>query len=110
DGVQALLELASQNGVDAELPQVLGVYRRVQTVRAKVGGRIDLLDPRDDGGGEPRRRMHRQVERDECRAAETTLVELHDRQIAALDGRARLPQPCGRRREAERLPAKLVGW
>ena len=93
---------------DAERAQVGFVERRVEPVGAETRLGIQLPHARDDRPGQPRRGVHRQIERDEVSRPDRIRVERLTRQIERGDVAAGIAQPRRRRREAERLPSHFI--
>ena len=85
------------------------VQRRIEPVTAKVRLRIECANALQDWQGEPRRRMHRQVKRNQVSFRHLDAGQRADRQVGASDVVPTIPKPCGWRRESKRLPAQIVG-
>jgi hypothetical protein len=95
--------------IDAALAQPCGIQRRVQAVRRDTCRRVDARDALDEGRGQARRRVHRQIKRDERRDGNPFVAQLLARGVDAIDINTRMAQPRGRRGQAERLAAEVVG-
>ena len=106
---EPLLELTAEDRPGAELAQILLVHRRIQTVEAEVGVRVDLLHTLHKAGRQPGGGVHWHVERHQVRGGNRRLVQALDGQIEAGDPRSRLAQPGRGRRQTERLMPQLVG-
>ena len=106
---QSGFELAAEDGPHAEPAQEGFVHWRVKAVATQVRARVERLDPRQEGAGEARRGMHRQVDRDQRRRLDRLFFQRLNGKVDAGDRRPRLAQPSGRRRQAERLMTKVVG-
>src|SRR4051794_4505099 len=105
---QTLLELAAEHRVDAERSQPWFVQRRVESERRDPRRRVRAARGGDHRPCEPRRRVHRQVERDEVGAAEPIDRHLLFRGVDRTHVPAVGAQPCRGRGDAERLPPHLV--
>ena len=71
--------------VRAESAQVLLVHRRVETVEAEVGARVDPLHPFDKAGCQPGGGVHRHIERHQVRGGDRRLVQALDGEVEAGD-------------------------
>src|SRR5437773_2365281 len=105
---QLLLELAAEDRVRAERTQPLGVQRCVQTVRANARRRVQRARVSDDRRSQPRRGVHRQMERDEVGGYEYLVSQTLLRRVDARDRPPRSVQPRRCRCEPEGLAAHFV--
>ena len=106
---QAGLELAAQEGVDAEGAQVALVQRGVEPVGAQVGRGVERAHPRDLALGQAGRGVHGQEERHQVGGANRPLVQRLDREVEAAHRRSLALEPGSGRGEAEGLAAEIVG-
>ena len=105
---EAALEFAAENRGDSKRSQIVGVHRRIQTVAAEMRVRILLAQRRDELRGEARGGVHREIQRNQARAADGLLIERLASQIEAGNAVTALTQPCCRRDHAKRLATEFV--
>ena len=84
------------------------VDRGVKAVAAQVRPRIQSSHWLNELRGEPRGRVHRNVERDQAGLADRLLTERLAGEVEARDRCAAGPKPRRWRRQTERLVAKLI--
>ena len=106
---QAAFELAAEDGPATEPAQEILVQRRVQAVEAHVRRGIEAFKPGHEGARQPGGGVHGQVDGDQAGVAHRLFVQVVDGQIVAGDRRPGLAQPRRRRRQPERLMAKIIG-
>ena len=106
---QLRFRLGSEDLGDASLPQPLRVEWRIQSVGAQPRRWVDAAGSVDERRGEPGRRVHRKVERDQPRRGHLVVLERHTRRVGASDVYPGGSEPRSRRRQAKWLPAKIVG-
>ena len=105
---EAVFEFAAEDGLRAELAEVVGVYRCVEAVEAKMGARIEVADSFNERDGQPRGGVHRNIERDQISGANRRFAELFAGEIEAGDFGAGAAQPRRRRCQPKRLPPQLI--
>ncbi len=102
-------ELAARDGFDAEAAQKVGVDGSVEAVAGEACSRVETLGAVDDGQGEARGGVHRQVERDAVGFAERGFGERGHGEIDAGYGVSFAGEPGLGRGEAEGLMAEFIG-
>ena len=106
---QIRLELGAEGGGHAAAPEQRGIGRRIHAEGAEPRGGRQRAHPIHHGQGEPRGRVHWQVEGHDLGVTDRLFVEALARQIPGHDLGAGPAEPRGRRRQAEGLPTELVG-
>ena len=106
---QLFLEFAAEHRVDANRSEPLPVERRVEPVRADSRRPVQRARLRDDGRGQARGRVHREMERDDVGRLDVGIAQPLLRHVDADDVPAAGAQPGRRRRESEGLAAHFVG-
>ena len=108
---QASFKFAANDRVHAERMKMVGIQRRVEPIGTKMRAGIQLPQARHSVRRDSRRRMHRQMKRDQVGPAHDifVLVESFLRKVQLVDRRSVLAQPSRRRSQAERLMAKVIG-
>ena len=101
---EILLELTAEHIVDAERSQPLLVERRVKPVGTNARGRIEATRLGDDRSGQPRGRVHRQVEGNQVRGAATSRPQRFFGGVDAVD------RPARRARSQAAGDARPNGW
>lgn len=108
---QPSFKFAANDGVHTERVEMVGIQRRIEPISAKMGSRIQLAQAGNSVRRDSRRRMHRQVKRDQVGPTHNVFVLAQSflRQIQLVDGCSALTQPGRRRSQAEWLMAEVIG-
>ena len=108
---QAPFKFAANDRVHAERVEMIGIQRRVKPIGAKMRSRIQLPQARYSMRRDSRRRVHRQMKRDQVRPAHNVFVLAQSflREVQLIDSRSALAQPGRRRSQAKRLVAEVIG-
>ena len=101
-------ELGAEHVMDAVLAKQRLIQWCVQPVRNQTGVRICPTNAIDHRDGKACGRVHRQKESDHVGFTDRLRTQLVAGQVDARDGGARVPQPCRRRREPERLATHVI--
>ena len=109
EGDEGRLDLPAEHRLGSELAEITLVDRGVQPEYGEPGAGRERADPAEGGGRDPPRGVHREVDRDESRAAERLRVEAFAREVDAAHREARAAQPRRRLGDPEGLASELVG-
>ena len=106
---EGIFEFAAKNGRDSQRSEVVCIHRRIEAVAAEMGAGISFAQTRNELRGQPRGRVHRQVEGDKGGRPDRRFVERLPREIETNDAMAAFTQPGRWRSQPERLAPELVG-